>query len=473
MQKCILVITDGIGINKDNFYNAFANAKKPNYDFLNANAKYCTLKTSGKAVGLPDGVMGNSEVGHMSLGSGQIIYQNLVKIDNAIEDKSLENNKTLNDFLAKHKRVHIIGLYSDGKVHSSHIHFNEMCKIASKKCETFAHLITDGRDVLPDDFLRFFKKNPSFLKPSSISGRFYAMDRDNNLDRTRAYIDMLFNIEKPVDLEKYVSNSYKAGVFDEHLKPVKLDNSDIKMNDGVIIINFRSDRARQLAKELKVNLSSEQVLCMCEYDEKLELDVIFPKDEVKNTLAEVLSKNGLRQFHTAETEKYAHVSFFFNGGVEKEFINETRVLVPSPKVKGYNEMPKMSAEAVCEEVLKAIKQNYDFIVVNFANGDMVGHTGDYEASVKAVECVDECLGKIINNLGDYALMITSDHGNCEEMMSKNNEVLTNHTTYDVGCWLYNYKNDVSLKNGALCNIAPTILKIMNIEKPQNMCEPLF
>ncbi|WP_267523207.1 2,3-bisphosphoglycerate-independent phosphoglycerate mutase [Campylobacter sp. MG1] len=475
MQKCILVITDGIGINKENYYNAFMSAAKPNYKILNDEAKFCTLKTSGKSVGLPDGVIGNSEVGHMTIGSGRIIYQNLVRINNAIEDKSIYENDTLNKFISKFKRIHVIGLYSDGGVHSSYEHFNVICEIVSKNSKCFAHIITDGRDVLPQEFYDFYEKNPSYIKPSSISGRFYAMDRDNNLDRTRAYIDMLFNEDEPKDMREIVLNAYKNNITDEFIEPTKLDTSDIKMNDGVIIVNFRSDRARQLAKELQVNLSSEQVLCMCEYDEKLNLDVIFPKVEINNTLAEILSQNNLKQFHTAETEKYAHVSFFFNGGVEKEFKNEARVLVPSPKVKSYAEMPEMSAYKVCDCVLKAIDDGYDFIVVNFANGDMVGHTGDYNAAIKAVESVDYCLGKIMlsakNN--NYALLITSDHGNCEAMRNKEGKKLTNHTTFDVGCWLYNYKKDINLKNGSLANVAASVLKILDLEKPKEMEEALF
>lgn len=475
MQKCVLVITDGIGINQDNYYNAYMNAAKPNYKILNENAKFCTLKTSGKSVGLPDGVIGNSEVGHMTIGSGRIIYQNLVRINNAIEDKSIYENLTLNNFISKFKRIHVIGLYSDGGVHSSHIHFNVICDIVSKKSKCFAHIITDGRDVLPQEFLNFYKKNPSVIQPSSISGRFYAMDRDNNLDRTRLYIDMLFNSDEPKNLQDVVSSAYANSLSDEFIEPTKLDDSEIKIDDGVIIVNFRSDRARQLAKELQVNLSKEQVLCMCEYDEKLDLDVIFPKVQTNNTLAEVLSNNNLRQFHTAETEKYAHVSFFFNGGVEKEFKNETRMLIPSPKVKSYATMPQMSAYEVCDCVVNAIKDGYDFIVVNFANGDMVGHTGDYNAAIKAVECVDECLGKIMLSVkeNDYALLITSDHGNCEAMKNKDGKILTNHTTYDVGCWLYNYKKDVVMKNGTLANIAASVLKIMDIKKADEMEDALF
>lgn len=475
MQKCILVITDGIGLNDRLEYNSFHHAKKPNYDYLNKNAQFCRLKTSGNAVGLPNGVMGNSEVGHMSIGSGRVIYQNLVRIDNAIKDKSLENNKTLKDFLSKFKNIHIIGLYSDGGVHSSHIHFNEIAKIASVKNNVYMHLISDGRDVLPSSFKDFYKNNPSFIKPSSISGRFYAMDRDNNLDRTNEYINMLFSSANESNLEDLINNSYENKIYDEFIKPKNLGFNGINKDDGVIIINFRSDRARQIASELKNRLSKEQILCMCEYDEKLELDVIFPKIDIKNTLAEVISQNNLMQFHTAETEKYAHVSFFFNGGVEKEFKNEKRSLVPSPKVKSYDELPQMSAYKVCDEVLKAMNEEFHFIVVNFANGDMVGHTGNYEACIKAVECVDECLGKIIKTCKekDYAMILTSDHGNCEDMMDTYGNILTNHTTYDVGCWLYNYHKNVKLKDGSLANIAASVLKILDIKKPDEMDEALF
>lgn len=475
MQKCILVITDGIGLNDRLEYNSFYHAKKPNYDFLNQNAKFSRLKTSGNAVGLPDGQMGNSEVGHMSIGSGRVIYQNLVRIDNAIKDKSLENISILKDFLKKYKNIHIIGLYSDGGVHSSYIHFNEIAKIASVNNNIFMHLISDGRDVKPNSFKDFIKNNPSFITPSSISGRFYAMDRDNNLDRTNEYINMLFSKANKSDLEQYINDNYENKIYDEFFKPLNLGFDGIGKDDGVIIINYRSDRARQIASELKNRLSKNQVLCMCEYDEKLDLGVIFPKIDIKNTLAEVLSKNNLRQFHTAETEKYAHVSFFFNGGVEKEFLNEKRVLIPSPKVKSYDELPQMSAYLVCDEVIKAMNDGFDFIVVNFANGDMVGHTGNYEACIKAVECVDECLGKIIKACkeNNYAMLLTSDHGNCEDMKDLNGNILTNHTTYDVGCWLYNYHKDSNLKDGSLANIAASVLKILNLNKPSEMEEGLF
>lgn len=476
MQKCVLVITDGIGINNDSFYNAFFHAKKDNYDFLNKNAKFCKLKTSGLAVGLPDGQMGNSEVGHMCIGSGRVIYQNLVKIDNAIKNKELENNKNLQSLLKRCKNIHLIGLYSNGGVHSSYLHLQALEKIVlQNNNKLFTHLISDGRDVGQKDFLDFISKNPPLAKISSIAGRFWAMDRDKNYDRINEYINMLFskNTNK-LSFNEYIKNNYENNVFDEFLKPFSSEFDGISSEDGVIIVNFRADRARQLAQSLKEKLG-KNVLCMCEYDEKLELDVIFEKESLDNVLAEVLAKHNKTQFHTAETEKYAHVSFFFNGGVEKEFKNETRILVPSPKVESYNQEPCMSAFKVCDEVLNAINLDYDFIVVNFANGDMVGHTGDFNASIKAVECVDLCLGKIIKACKDknYAMLLCSDHGNCEAMMDKNNNILTNHTTFDVGCWLYNYEKDVNLKDGSLANIAASILKIMQIPKPEQMQEALF
>lgn len=485
-QKVVLVITDGIGFNKSNEFNAFSNANKPNYEWLFENSANSLLKTSGEAVGLPKGQMGNSEVGHMSIGSGRILYQNLVKIDKAIKNGSLEQNKALLNLLEKHKRIHIIGLYSDGGVHSHLNHFDFMCKFAKENgCEVFAHAITDGRDVAPISGINFIKKLEKNVNLVSISGRFYAMDRDNRWNRIKEFYETVVQNKNKLDIKPsdYLEISYDKKISDEFIKPASFkDFGGIKENDGVIIINFRSDRAREMCmafgdenfNEFKRDYNIKNIITMTSYDDNFKFEVLFKNDEIKNTLSQTIADAGLRQLHTAETEKYAHVTFFFNGGIEEPCLNETRILVPSPKVKTYDEKPEMSAYDVCKNVINGINDGFDFIVVNFANGDMVGHTGNYEASIKAVEAVDECIGNILEaaKKQNYAYIQISDHGNCEAMRDKNGEILTNHTTFDVFCFVM--ANEVNkIKNGGLNNVAPTILKIMGLDIPKQMDEALF
>ncbi|TQR54017.1 2,3-bisphosphoglycerate-independent phosphoglycerate mutase [Campylobacter troglodytis] len=490
-QKCILVITDGIGHNPSSYYNAFAAAKKPTYERLFKEVPHTLIKTSGLAVGLPEGQMGNSEVGHMCIGSGRIIYQNLVKINKAIEDKSLGENVNLKDFLSKVQSVHIIGLYSDGGVHSHLNHFNAMmdlCKEAKK--EVFAHAITDGRDIKPFTAAKFIKNLEDLCKQkgvklATVGGRFYAMDRDKRYERIKIYYDALFGRALRVEkFSKYIEDSCKEKITDEFIKPaLSEDFKGLEQDDGLIFINFRNDRMKQIVSaltdenfsEFKQDLVFKNALSMTNYDDKFKLKVLFEKEELKNTLAEVIAAQGLRQLHTAETEKYAHVTFFLNGGKEEPLKQESRILVPSPKVKTYDERPEMSAYEVCEAVLRGIEEEQDFIVVNFANGDMVGHTGDFEAAVRAVETVDECLGKLIEaaRKKDYALIITSDHGNCEAMKDEEGNILTNHTTFDVFAFVKANGID-KLKDGlGLSNLAASVLKIMGIKKPEQMNEALF
>lgn len=490
-QKCILVITDGIGYNKNQDFNAFFHAKKPNYEKLFKQVPNALLKTSGLAVGLPEGQMGNSEVGHMCIGSGRIIYQNLVKINKAIEDNTLKDNKALKELLQKCKRVHIIGLYSDGGVHSMHTHFNALLKICKQENkEVFAHAISDGRDCSPNSGLEFIKNLQDFCQKeeicfASLAGRFYAMDRDKRYDRTKLYYDALF-AKAPIcsDFIQFIQKSYDENITDEFLTPVISQNFDgIKAEDGVIFINFRNDRMRQLVASLTQESFNEfpkevfvkNAITMSLYDESFKLPIMFEKEELNNTLAQVIAKANLSQLHTAETEKYAHVTFFFNGGKEELEYNETRILIPSPKVKTYDEKPQMSAKEVTDEVIKGIEKGEDFIVVNFANGDMVGHTGDFEAAVSAVECVDECLGRVVAcaKKHDYAFIITSDHGNCEAMQDKNGDLLTNHTIFDVFVFIH-AKGVEKIKEGmGLSNIAASVLKIMGLSIPKEMDEALF
>lgn len=485
-NKCVLVITDGIGHNPNTKFNAFANAKKPAFDYLFENAAVSYLKTSGEAVGLPEGQMGNSEVGHMTIGSGQILFQNLVKIDKAIQDNTLAKNQALLNLLNKTKRVHIIGLYSDGGVHSHLNHFNEIAKICQNNGkEIILHPITDGRDVAPNSAINFISNLSQKYKIASISGRFYAMDRDKRWDRIEKYHKTITQNANLVNLSpsEYIQNSYKNEIFDEFLEPVSFyDFGGIKSDDGIIFINFRNDRAREICEalgsmefdEFQRSVVCENLITMTKYDDKFKFDIMFEPENISNTLSQVISSNNLRQLHTAETEKYAHVTFFFNGGKEEPVANEIRVLIPSPKVATYDQKPQMSAKEVGEVVLKGINDGIDFIVVNFANGDMVGHTGDYEAAIKAVEAVDEAIFKIVKLSQEkgYNYIQISDHGNCEEMRDINGEILTNHTTYDVFCFVL--ANGVEkISNGGLSNVAPTILKIMGLEIPKSMNKALF
>ncbi len=488
-KKALLIITDGIGYNSSCDNNAFCQANKKTYDYLFKHAPYSLIKTSGLSVGLPEGQMGNSEVGHMTIGSGRILYQNLVKITKALNDGSLDKNPVLNELLDKSKRVHIIGLLSDGGVHSHIDHIIGLAKIASHHGKkVFLHPITDGRDVDPRSGISYVEKLKENLDKNmqiaSISGRFYTMDRDNRWERVKRGYDAIVNAtpKTSIDPVEYLKKSYEKDVTDEFIDPTAFEGYEgMEDADGVIFANFRSDRMREITqaigdenfnhferKPIKVN-----VVTMTEYDKTFPYPVLFPTELPKNTLAEVISQNGLDQFHTAETEKYAHVTFFLNGGVEEPFRNETRVLIPSPKVKTYDLKPEMSAPEVGEAVRKALREEYDFVVVNFANGDMVGHTGDFEAAKKAVETVDREIGKILEvaKEKDYSVVITSDHGNVEQMKDEKGNILTNHTTFDVFCFVIDDRVK-KVKNGGLNNIAPTILKLMGLEKPKEMDEAL-
>lgn len=484
-MKTILLITDGIGHNDSDYFNAFKHAKKPAFDYMFKNFATSLIKTSGKDVGLPNGQMGNSEVGHMSIGSGRILYQNLVRIDKAIEDKTLDKNEHLMKLFTTTKNIHIIGLYSDGGIHSHLNHFNKIYEISkSYNKKTYMHIITDGRDTSTTSAINFIN-NLNSADIATISGRFYAMDRDKRWERILKAYNSIVNAENKQNKTpaKYIQESYDNGITDEFIIPACFGNfSGISEEDGIIFINFRNDRMKEIVSSLgckdfnnfPIKKTFKNLVTMTNYDDKFNFKVLFENEVIKNTLPEVIANANLRQFHVAETEKYAHVTFFFNGGVEEPCINETRILVPSPKVKTYDELPQMSAYEVCDMVLKAMDNEEDFIVVNFANGDMVGHTGNFEASVKAVESVDDCIFKIIKKAEEkeYAYLQTSDHGNCEQMKDSKGNILTNHTTFDVYCFLK--ANGVNkINNGRLSNIAPTVLKLLNLPIPPEMDKPLF
>ena len=489
-NKTLLIITDGIGHNSSNNFNAFASAVTPTYDYLFNNVPYSLIHTYGKFVGLPDGQMGNSEVGHMTIGSGRILYQDLVKINIAIEENTLKDNQIFKDILTKSNNIHLLGLLSDGGVHSHIDHIIAMAKIAkAQNKKVFIHVITDGRDVAPDCAAVYINQLLEVcdddIKIATIAGRYYAMDRDNRWDRVKKSFDAIAysHPSTSCDILTYLKESYDSGVFDEFIIPSSFDGYDgLKENDGIIFCNFRSDRMREMSSVFANKDFSEFttfkenlfLATMTQYDKNTPIDVLFPKDAPTNTLAEVISNAGLSQVHTAETEKYAHVTFFFNGGVEEPMLNETRVLIPSPSVATYDLQPEMSAPQVADAVKTAMKNDIDFIVVNFANGDMVGHTGVFDAAVKAVEAVDKELGLILEVAKEknYNIILTSDHGNCEMMKDDEGNTLTNHTVGDVYCFVI-AENVKEVKTGSLNNIAPTVLKLMNLNIPSEMDEPLI
>ncbi|MBL1244483.1 MAG: 2,3-bisphosphoglycerate-independent phosphoglycerate mutase [Sulfurimonas sp.] len=484
-KKAILVITDGIGYSDKTEHNAFYHATKPTYDKLFKETPHSLIDTFGLSVGLPEGQMGNSEVGHMSIGSGRVLYQDLVKISLALNEKNLESNPELQKLFTTSDRLHLIGLMSDGGVHSHIDHFMGLADIAAKNGKkVFLHLITDGRDVSPTSAQKYLEIVKNHLNENisiaTISGRFYSMDRDNRWERVKRGFDAIVNAEPKTAFnpEAYIGHSYSLGETDEFVEPVAFDGYEGMIEgDSVLTINFRSDRMREMVTalgakdfsgfsrdDLNLNLAT-----ITEYDKSFPYSVLFRKDVPKNTLAEVIANAGLKQLHTAETEKYAHVTFFLNGGIDEPYQNETRVLIPSPDVKTYDMKPEMSCDAVGSAVLDAMQSDYDFIVVNFANGDMVGHTGDFEAAKEAVNAVDTQLGKIVQKAKelDYALIITSDHGNCEEMKDDSGNTLTNHTVGKVWCFIE--ADGVSrVEAGALNNIAPTVLKLMGIDIPSEM-----
>jgi len=491
VQKTLLVITDGIGCKPNSVCNAFKDADKPTYEELLREAPKALISTYGLSVGLPEGQMGNSEVGHMTIGSGRILYQDLVKISLALDDGSIEENEALKETLEKSERVHLIGLMSDGGVHSHIDHIIGFAKLAKRRGKhVFLHLITDGRDVSPTSSKTYLRQIEAIcdedISIATIGGRFYTMDRDNRWERVERGYRVIAEAKPETSLspEAYIEASYAKEETDEFIEPVAFEGyGGMQEGDAVIMMNFRSDRVREITTALGDENFSEferrfiplHIATMTQYDASFPYPVLFPKEAPKNTLAEVISRAGLTQLHTAETEKYAHVTFFFNGGIEEPYPGESRVLIPSPGVKTYDLKPEMSAPEVGEAVRKAMDESYDFIVVNFANGDMVGHTGNFEAAKKAVHAVDTELGKIIAKAREegYALIITSDHGNCEEMKDAEGHILTNHTVGDVWCYILADGVDHVKKDMGLNNVAPTVLKLMGLPIPEEMDEPLI
>ena len=491
IQKTLLIITDGIGCKPDSLCNAFKDADKPTYDLLFVDAPKALIATSGLSVGLPEGQMGNSEVGHMTIGSGRILYQDLVKISLALDDGSIENNEPLNQTIENSQRVHLVALLSDGGVHSHIEHIIGLAKLLKGRGKkVLLHMISDGRDVSPTSSKIYIEQIEAICDESisiaTLGGRFYTMDRDNRWERVEKGYNAIAQAEPKTELtpQEYVDASYAKGETDEFIAPVAFGGYEgVEEGDAVIMANFRSDRAREITAALGDASFSEfertftplHIATITKYDASFPYPILFPKEAPKNTLAEVIADAGLSQVHTAETEKYAHVTFFFNGGIETPMEGESRVLIPSPNVKTYDLQPEMSAPEVGDAVRTAMDESYDFIVVNFANGDMVGHTGNYEAAKKAVHAVDNELETILAKAKEdgYAVVLTSDHGNCEEMKDADGNVLTNHTVGDVWCFILADGVESVDTGKGLNNVAPTVLKLMGLEIPSEMDEALF
>ncbi len=501
MQKPVmLLILDGWGYReKTTSDNAIEQGHTPNWHSLLQTCPHCFIETSGYDVGLPDGQMGNSEVGHTNLGAGRVVMQDLPKIDLAIKDGSLEKNSTLVEMIQKLKEskgtCHLMGLMSPGGVHSHQKHIEAMCEILNKNnIPVNVHAFLDGRDTPPQsakEFLADFEHNIQHLsnvKVATISGRFYAMDRDKRWDR----VEKAYNNIVLADGQRFASSqdaivaSYSNSVTDEFVVPTVIgDYHGAKDGDAVLMINFRADRAREILYALgdkefsgferKKVINFIDLVGMVEYsvDHNRFMKTIFAPEALKNIFGEVVANHGLTQLRIAETEKYAHVTFFFNGGEEKEFKGEDRILINSPKVATYDLKPEMSVYEVTEALTDAIeKQKYDVIICNFANGDMVGHTGIMDAALKAVAAVDDCLGKVMKAIKDVngVLFVTADHGNVEKMVDeKTGEPYTAHTVGKVQAVLYNAEPAVkSLNDGRLADVSPTLLDLMGIEKPQEM-----
>ena len=496
----MLMILDGFGINPNKEGNAIALANTPNIDKLMKKYPVAEVHTSGADVGLPDGQMGNSEVGHTNIGAGRIVYQELTRITKSIEDGDFFTNQefieAIDNCKKNNSKLHILGLVSDGGVHSHIRHLFGLLEMAKRRDfeDVYIHCFLDGRDTPPASAETYIMqleekmKEKGVGKIASISGRFYAMDRDKRWERVKKCYDAIVNGEgnKSGSAISAIESSYQKEVFDEFVEPTLICNGDtpiatISENDSVIFFNFRPDRAREITRALvdpnfdgfeNKNLNLFFV-CFTSYDETMpNVSIAFKKEPLINTFGEVISKKGYTQLRIAETEKYAHVTFFFNGGEEKQYEGEDRILIPSPKVETYDMKPEMSAYEVTEKVVDAINsQKYNAIILNYANPDMVGHTGSLEAAIKAIEAIDECVGKVVEAIlnNDGTLLITADHGNSEQMIDyKTGEPHTAHTTNPVPLILVSNDNKYKIKTGRLADLAPTLLELMNIEKPKEM-----
>ena len=497
----MLMILDGFGVNEKEEGNGVKQANIPHLNEIFTKNPNTIIHTSGLEVGLPEGQMGNSEVGHTNIGAGRIVYQDLAKITKAIEDGDFfsrpEFVKAIENCRANNSKLHLMGLLSDGGVHSHNRHLYGLLELAKRKDfeNVYVHCFMDGRDTPPASGEGYIAELEEKMKEkgvgqiATISGRFYAMDRDKRWERVHeAYNAMVNGIgEKANSAVSAIEESYQKEVFDEFVKPTVITNKSgepiakIEDGDSVIFFNFRPDRAREITRTIvdkefdcfEVKNINTYFVCMTPYDETMpNVDVAYRKEEIRNTFGEYISRRGLKQLRIAETEKYAHVTFFFNGGEEKQYEGEDRILVPSPKVETYDLKPEMSACEVCEKVVEAIKsEKYDSIILNFANPDMVGHTGNIDAVIKALETIDGCVQKVVDAVKEVngTLLITADHGNCEQMIDyKTGEPQTAHTTNPVPLVIVGLPSNKKIKEGRLADLAPTMLDIMGLEKPDEM-----
>ena len=498
MKKVILIIMDGYGCSSDVFGNAILAANKPNIDALVANFPVSHLKCSGLSVGLPEGQMGNSEVGHLNIGAGRIVYQELTRISKSIKDNDFFKNpvllKAIRNAHEHNSAVHLMGLVSDGGVHSFDTHYKALIDLMKKENfdRVFVHCFMDGRDTLPTSGAKYIQDLEKYMEDqgvgrvASVSGRYYAMDRDKHYERIQLAYDAMVLGKGSTALygAQAVRNSYNQGITDEFIMPtVIVENNKpiatVNTNDSVIFFNFRPDRAREMTKAFieddfsgfkREKTVDVKFITMTSYDKSFtNVEVAFKPNLLKNTLGEYISLQGKKQLRISETEKYAHVTYFLNGGIEKAYENEDRVLIPSPRVDTYDMKPEMSAYEVTERLNEEIKKDiYDLIVVNYANCDMVAHTGVFDAAVKAVECVDDCVGQVYQQASSvgYSMIVTADHGNAE-MMRKGEDTYTAHSTNDVPCIVIDQNVD-QIKDGQLSDLAPTILQIINIAQPIEM-----
>jgi len=493
-KKVLLIICDGLGLSKKKKHNAISMAKTPNLDRLWKENPHAILDASGEAIGLPKGQMGTSEANHLVIGSGRIIYQNLEKINNAIKNGDLEKNEAILeaiDHVKKYQSIlHIKGLASPGGVHSHVDHIKALILIAKKHGvkDIMLHLFTDGRDTPPKSALKYIEDLEKFIsknkigKIASIGGRFFGMDRDNNLDRTEKHFEILLGKNRVVhkNAKKAILDAYKKGLTDEFIEPrlIEIGKGEIgciQSNDAVIFSNFRSDRARQITKRfIDSKIDNLKYVAMTKYDDDFDIRVAFPPEEISNTLSEVIAKNSLKQLKVTETEKFAHLTFYFNAQRYKEEKGEKRILIESNKdIPTHDFKPEMKAKEITDKIIKEMGKNkFDFIATNIVNCDMVGHSGNLEATIKGVESVDEALGKLVfaAKKNNYTCIITADHGNAEETFDeKTRQPLTSHTTNPVP-FIINSKKIKELKKtkGSLADIAPTILKIMRLKIPKEM-----